>query len=462
LNSIFLSRGTADTVPIWFVNAATYPDVRQQIGTDAAAFADAAGFEPKAGRLLLLPGKNGAGRALGGVLFGIEAADDAKDLFLAGRLPQNLPDGIYRFANEPHDARLAALAIALGSYRFTRYRKAEARDIKLDLAQSIDRDDLDRIVEGVTLARDLINTPANDMGPADLEKAARDMAACHGAKFGVTVGDDLLAKDFPLIHAVGRAAAPTAAPRLIDFTWGDSAHPRITLVGKGVCFDTGGLDIKPDAGMLNMKKDMGGAATVLALAHMIMSRGLKVCLRVLIPAVENSISGASFRPRDIYTSRKGITVEIGNTDAEGRLILADALTLADADKPALIADFATLTGAARVALGPDVPAFFTDDDALAGELSGSAAAENDPVWRLPLWRPYEAMLESKVADINNVGGGQGGAITAALFMRRFVTAKSWLHFDLFAWTASAKPGRPEGGECQVARGLYALLAARYG
>jgi leucyl aminopeptidase len=461
-NSVFTPRGTAAAVPIWFVTAATYPDVRKMLDAGAAAFADAAGFEPKPGRLLLLPGKSGASKALGGVLFGIEASDDAKDLFLAGRLPQSLPEGVYRFANDPHDARLAALAFALGSYRFTRYRKAEARDIKLDLPQSIDRDDLDRIVEGVTLARDLINTPANDMGPADLEKSARELAARHGANFSVTVGDDLLARDFPLIHAVGRAAAPNAAPRLIDFTWGDSAHPRVTLVGKGVCFDTGGLDIKPDAGMLNMKKDMGGAATALALAHMIMSRGLKVRLRVLIPAVENSIAGDSFRPRDIYTSRKGITVEIGNTDAEGRLILADALTLADADKPALIADFATLTGAARVALGPDVPAFFTDDDALAGELAASGAAENDPVWRLPLWRPYEAMLESKIADINNVGGSQGGAITAALFMRRFVTAKSWLHFDLFAWTPSAKPGRPEGGECQVARALYALLAARYG
>ena len=214
--------------------------------------------------------------------------------------------------------------------------------------------------------------------------------------------------------------------------------------------------------MLNMKKDMGGAATALALAHMIMARGLKLRLRVLIPAVENSIAGSSFRPRDIYTSRKGITVEIGNTDAEGRLILADALTLADEDKPELIADFATLTGAARVALGPDVPAFFTDDDALAGELAERGASENDPLWRLPLWRPYETMLESKVADINNVGGSQGGAITAALFMRRFVTAKSWVHFDLFAWTATAKAGRPEGGECQVARALYALLAARYG
>jgi len=456
MDPVFVARGMADAIPVWFVTAATYPDVRGLLGADARAFADAAGFEPKAGRHLVLPGKSG----LGGVLFGIEAADDAKDLFLPGRLAQHLPDGIYRFANEPHDPRLAALAFALGCYRFTRYRKAEARQVKLDLPQSIDRDDLERVVEAVTLARDLINTPANDMGPAELAEAARALAARHGADIRVIVGDDLLKENFPLIHAVGRAAA--GAPRLIDMSWGESDHPRVTLVGKGVCFDTGGLDIKPDAGMLNMKKDMGGAATALALAHMIMSRGLKIRLRVLIPAVENSIAGASFRPRDIYTSRKGITVEIGNTDAEGRLVLADALALADEDKPVLIADFATLTGAARVALGPDVPAFFTDDDELSGELMASAASENDPLWRLPLWRPYEAMLESKVADINNVGGSQGGAITAALFMRRFVSAKSWVHFDLFAWTATAKAGRPEGGECQTARALYALLAARYG
>jgi leucyl aminopeptidase len=314
----------------------------------------------------------------------------------------------------------------------------------------------------VILARDLINTPANDMGPPDLEAAARKLAADHNAEIRTINGDDLLAQNFPLIHAVGRAAAPTAAPRLIDMVWGDSTHPRVTLVGKGVCFDTGGLDIKPESGMLNMKKDMGGAATALALAHMIMARGLKLRLRVLIPAVENAIAGTSFRPRDIYTSRKGISVEIGNTDAEGRLILADALALAGEEQPELIADFATLTGAARVALGPDVPAFFTDDDGLANELMGCAVSENDPLWRLPLWRPYETMLESKIADINNVGGSQGGAITAALFMRRFVSAKSWLHFDLFAWTAAAKPGRPEGGECQAARALYALLAARYG
>jgi leucyl aminopeptidase len=456
MNSIFVTRGTSDAIPIWFVTAASWLEVRGRLDASARAFAEAAGFEPKAGRHLLLPGKKG----LGGVLFGLEGGDDHKDRFLPGRLAQLLPDGVYRFASEPYDARLAALALALGSYRFTRYRKLEAKQVQLDLPQSIDRGELESIVEGVALARDLINTPANDMGPAELEDAARKLAMLHGAKFSAVVGDDLLAQNFPLIHAVGRAAV--RAPRLIDFSWGDDANPRVTLVGKGVCFDTGGLDIKPDAGMLNMKKDMGGAATALALAHMVMSAGLKVRLRVLIPAVENSIAGSSFRPRDIYTSRKGITVEIGNTDAEGRLVLADALSLADEDKPALIADFATLTGAARVALGPDVPAFFTDDDALANELTACGAAENDPVWRLPLWRPYEAMLESKIADTNNVGGGQGGAITAALFMRRFVTAKSWLHFDLFAWIASAKPGRPEGGECQTARALYALLAARYG
>jgi leucyl aminopeptidase len=457
MDSIFIASGTAAAIPIWFVTAANYPELRERLDAPACAFADAAGFVPKPGHCLVLPGASG----LGAVLFGLEGADDAKDPFLPGRLPERLPDAVYRFANDPHDARLAALAFALGTYRFTRYRKAERRQVQLDLPQSVDREELDRVVEAVTLARDLINTPANDLGPAQLEEAARALAARHGADIRAIVGDDLLTENFPLIHAVGRAAE--REPRLIDLQWGEAAHPRVTLIGKGVCFDSGGLDIKPDSSMLNMKKDMGGAATALALAHMVMSRHLKVRLRVLIPAVENSISAAAFRPRDVYTSRKGITVEIGNTDAEGRLILADALALADEEQPALIADFATLTGAARVALGPDVPPFFTDDDELAAELMRHAAAENDPLWRLPLWRGYDAMLESKVADINNVGSsGQAGAITAALFMRRFVTAKSWVHFDLFAWTPTAKPGRPEGGECQAARACYALLAERYG
>ena len=453
---IFAPRATPDATPIWFVTRASFAAVRKALGAVALSFADAAGFEPKPGRFSVAAGRE---RTSAGSCLGLRATTIRRIRSCPGGLRSRFPRA-YRFANAPHDARLAALAVALGCYRFTRYRKAEPHKIVLDVPDGVDRADLERVVQGVSLARDLINTPANDMGPALLEQAVRKLASRHNASVSAVIGDELLTQNFPLIHAVGRAAA--GEPRLIDLTWGDSKHPRVTLVGKGVCFDTGGLDIKPDASMLNMKKDMGGAATALALAHMVMSRGLKLRLRVLIPAVENSISGDSFRPRDIYPSRKGLTVEIGNTDAEGRLILADALTLADEDKPELIFDFATLTGAARVALGPDVPPFFTDDDALAQELIGHAAAENDPLWRLPLWRPYDSMLESKTADINNVGGSQGGAITAALFMRRFVTAKSWVHFDVFAWSASAKPGRPEGGDCQAARALYAFLSKRYG
>ncbi|MFY9893735.1 MAG: leucyl aminopeptidase family protein [Xanthobacteraceae bacterium] len=458
MTSIFVARGTAQAIPIWFVAAASYPELRERLEPEVRAFADAAGFEPKPGRHLLLPGRTG----LSGVLFGLEAADEAKDLFRPGLLPQHLPDGVYRFANDPHDARLAALAFALGSYRFTLYRKAERRQVRLELAQSIDRDDLDRTVEAVTLARDLINTPANDMGPAELEAAARSLAARHGADIQATVGNDLLAENFPLIHAVGRASE--RAPRLIELKWGEREHPRVALVGKGVCFDSGGLDIKPESAMLLMKKDMGGAASVLALAHMIMDRGLKVRLTVLIPAVENSISGAAFRPRDVYPSRKGLTVEVGNTDAEGRLVLADALALADESAPELLIDMGTLTGAARVALGPDVPPFYTADESLAAALARHAATENDPLWRLPLWQPYDALLDSKVADLNNVSSGNfAGSILCALFLKRFVeAATAWLHIDIYAWTPAAKPGRPEGGECQAARALYALLAERYG
>ena len=456
MHPIFAKLGE-QAVPILFVTAATFDKTIEIIDDRELTFLRAAGYEPKSGRHLVVPGPDGK---LAGVLFGLENPDEpVKDLFRPGQLSSLLPAGTYRFANAPHDARLAALAFALGAYQFTRYRKADERNVQLVLPEGVDGDDLTRIVEGVTLARDLINTPSNDMGPAELEDAARALAKQHGATVEVTSGD-ALAKNFPLVHAVGAGSA--RSPRLIDITWGQDSDPKITLVGKGVCFDTGGLDIKNDAGMLNMKKDMAGGATALGLAHMTMARKLKVRLRVIIPAVENAISGTSFRPRDIYKSRKGISVEIGNTDAEGRLILADALALADEDKPALVADFATLTGAARVALGPDVPPFFTDDDALAGELARYAAAENDPLWRMPLWRPYEAMLESKVADTNNVStGGQGGAITAALFLRKFITAKSWLHLDIFAWTPAAKPGRPEGAELQSARALYALLCARY-
>jgi len=461
MHPVFLPRGhAASTVPVTFVNSTTWPELRDGLDSRTRAFVEAAGFEPKAGRHVLLPSPEGA---LAGALFALEPAEDAnKDLFRPGALTGILPAGAYRFANAPHDSKLAALAFALGSYRFARYRKQEEKDLKLELPGNVDGDDLTRVVDGVYLARDLINTPSNDMGPAELEGAAHTLAGRHGASIRSVVGDDLLQENFPLVHAVGRAAA--RAPRLVDMTWGDPSHPKVTLVGKGVCFDTGGLDIKPESGMLNMKKDMGGAATMLGLAHMLMDRGIKLRLRVLIPAVENSISGSAFRPRDVYRSRKGITVEIGNTDAEGRLILADALALADEEQPELIADMATLTGAARVALGADIPPIYTDDDALAAELARAATSENDPVWRMPLWRPYEALLESKVADTNNVAsGGFGGSITAALFLRKFVSAaKAWLHCDIFAWNQTSRPGRPEGAECQAARALYALLVARYG
>ena len=455
MHSTFVTGGSA--VPIYFLNSSNSDAVTRGLSAKARAFTAAAGFEAKPGKVLLVPGDDDA---LGAVLFGLEAPDaKTKDLFRPGQLSALLPAGTYRFANAPHDARLAALSVALGNYQFTRYRKGEARNVRLALSDGVDGEDLSRIADAVTLARDLINTPSNDMGPDELEAAARSLAERHGAKVEVTKGA-ALEKGFPLIHAVGMGSP--RAPRLIDLTWGDASAPKLTLVGKGVCFDTGGLDIKPESAMLNMKKDMGGAATALALAQMIMGRGLKVRLRVLVPAVENSTSGASFRPRDVFVSRKGISVEIGNTDAEGRLVLADALALADEDKPALIIDFATLTGAARVALGPDVPPFFTDDDALADTLMRFGKAEQDPIWRLPLWAPYEAMLDSKVADTNNVGStGQAGAITAALFMRKFVTASTWLHFDVFAWTPSAKPGRPEGGELQAARALYAMFKERY-
>ena len=457
MHSIFANAGKNQAIPIWFVYAANFDAVRKKLGNAEQAFIGTAAFEAKPGRSLLLPGSNGK---LSGVLFGIESPEDQdRDRFRPGQLVGLLPAGTYRFANKPHDSRLAALAFALGSYQFSRYRKSEVRDVRLVLPEDVDGDALSHIVEGVTLCRDLTNTPSNDMGPAELEGAARALAKKHSAKIQVTSGN-ALAKNFPLVHAVGAGSA--RAPRLIDMTWGKASDPKITLIGKGVCFDTGGLDIKPDTGMLNMKKDMGGAATALALAHMVMADRLKVRLRVIIPAVENAISGTSFRPRDVYVSRKGISVEIGNTDAEGRLILADALTLAEDDGPALVVDFATLTGAARVALGADVPPFFTDDDTLADELMRAAAAESDPLWRLPLWRPYASLLDSKVADLNNVGtGGQAGAITAALFLRRFVNTKAWVHFDIFAWTSAPKPGRPEGAECQSARALHALLRSRY-
>jgi len=299
------------------------------------------------------------------------------------------------------------------------------------------------------------------MGPEALEAAVRVLAGRHGADVSAIRGDDLLTQNFPLIHAVGRAAAQ--APRLVEYVWGRKDAPKVTLVGKGVTFDTGGLDIKPESAMAIMKKDMGGAATALALADMLMSAGVDIRLRVIIAIVENSISASSFRPGDIYTSRKGLSVEIGNTDAEGRLILADALTYADEGEPELLLDFATLTGAARVALGPDLPPFYTDDEALAAEITQFSRLHHDPVWRMPLWQPYASLLEGKISDLNNISGGPfAGSITAALFLKRFVTTPSWVHFDVYGWNPSTKPGRPEGGEIQSARLLYELILRRYG
>jgi leucyl aminopeptidase len=458
MHPVFLAPGSVATVPIWFVNASNWREVRAGLDRSACAFAEAAGFEPVAGRHAFLPGPDGT---LAGVLFGQEDDGRPRDPFLAGKLAGVLPRGAYRYANALHDARLAALGFGLGAYRFARYGKPRT-ELRLEPPESTDAADLSRIVEAVYMARDLINTPSNDMGPDELAGAARKLAAHHGAEACVIAGDDLLGQNFPLIHVVGCAAA--RAPCLIDLRWGDPAARKVTLVGKGVCFDSGGLDIKPDAAMLLMKKDMGGAASVLALAHMIMDRKLNLRLRVLIPAVENAISGAAFRPLDVYRSRNGLRVEVGNTDAEGRLILADALALADEEAPEVLIDMGTLTGAARTALGPDLPPFYTDDDALAADVARHGRAENDPLWRLPLWRPYDQMLDSKVADMSNVAtGGFAGSIVCALFLNRFVTAaKAWLHFDIYAWTPAAKAGRPEGGECQAARALYALLTERYG
>ncbi len=423
----------------------------------ALAWAKAAGFGGEAGRTLLLPAEDGT---VSGVLFGLGRPEEAAALG-AGALAKALSEGDWHFATPPANPGLAALGVVLGGYVFTRYGKKPGKDVRLAIPAGADAARLRRVADAVFLTRDLVNTPTNDMGPDELEAAVRSLARTYRAKVSVVKGDALLAKDFPMIHAVGRAS--DKAPRLIDMSWGAKDAPKVTLVGKGVCFDTGGLDIKPASGMLQMKKDMGGAANVLGLAAMIMASGLGVRLRVLIPAVENAISGNAFRPGDVLRSRKGLTVEIGNTDAEGRLVLADALALADEEAPDLLVDMATLTGAARVALGPDLPPFYTDDERLAADIAAASREEEDPLWRMPLWRPYDAKLASKVADMNNVTtDGFAGSVTAALFLRRFVEkAASWAHFDIFAWNPSDRPHGPTGGEAQGIRALERVIAARY-
>ncbi|GAB1717990.1 MAG: Leucyl aminopeptidase [Nitrobacter sp.] len=460
MHPAFSTAPAGEAVPITLVAAAAWEKTGATLDGPARRFAEANGFAAKAGQYLALPGASGE---VSHILFGLgDTAGRSHDPFLAGKLPGLLPAGTFRFANATDDMHLATLAFALGSYRFDRYRKADAPKARLVPPDGVDVADISRMADAAALARDLINTPANDMGPEELAAVAQNLAQHFGAEFRCIVGDDLRHRNFPLIHAVGMASP--RAPRLIDIAWGDPAHPKVTLVGKGVCFDTGGVDLKPASGMQIMKKDMGGAANVLALAQTVMDAKLKIRLRVLIPAVENAVAGNAFRPLDIFPSRKGPTVEIGNTDAEGRLVLADALALADEDKPDLLIDLGTLTGAARVALGPDIPPFYTNDETLARDVARCAQAENDPLWRMPLWPAYDAWLDSKVADINNApSGGFAGSITCALFLQRFVEATtSWLHVDIYGWTPSAKPARPEGGECQAVRAIYRLLGERHG
>ena len=425
----------------------------------ATAWAKANAFSADEGTLLLLP--NGDGKVVA-ALFGLGREGASRPPLLAGKLATVLPAGTYRLEGWPGNVGEAVLGFALGSYRFERYLKPKASAPRLVLPEGEEGAEAERIAAAVYMVRDLVNTPANDLGPTELAAAARELATTHGAVFEEYLGDDLLAREFPLIEAVGRGSSRPA--RLITFTWGRPDAPKVSLVGKGVVFDTGGLDIKGGSYMLLMKKDMGGAANVLGLSRLIMEAGLDLRLRVVLPIVENSVSGTSFRPGDVFPSRKGLTVQIGDTDAEGRLILADALAFADDEAPDLLIDLATLTGAARVALGPDIPPFYTRDDAFAADVSAASVAAGDPLWRLPLWTPYEDGLKSKIADLNNVSpGGFAGSITAALFLGRFVEkAKTWMHADIFAWVPTARPGQPEGGEAQAIRALYRYLKDRFG
>ncbi|MGE3872747.1 MAG: M17 family metallopeptidase [Parvibaculaceae bacterium] len=448
------SRGAIPIIPL---TAQSWPAVERGLDKPARTWLKASGFAAAAGKHALLPGRSGK---LEKVFYGIADAAKTADPFDFARLVRALPDAEYRIDGEMPGLANAVRGWVLESYRFERYRTAAPPPPRLVCPPEIDRAAVLRAAQAHFLVRDLVNTPSLDMGPEELEAAAREVAARHRAKLRVVAGERL-AREFPMIHAVGQAS--TRKPRLIDFTWGKAAAPKVTLVGKGVCFDTGGLDIKPASGMLLMKKDMGGAANVLGLAQMIMAAKLAVRLRVLIPAVENAIAGNAFRPGDVLTSRKGIRVEIGNTDAEGRLILGDALALADEESPDMLIDMATLTGAARVALGPDLPPFYTDDDGLAADLARHAVAANDPLWRMPFWTPYYALIESSVAELNNAGeSGFAGSVTAALFLKRFVErAKAYVHFDILAWTPMAKPGRPKGGEAQAMNALFGLIAERY-
>ncbi len=439
----------ADAIPLHVIDA----DHLDAIPDAAQTWAALHSFKGGAGAVLTVPGSDGS---IAMALVGQGGAKARKrGRFAVAPAARKLPAGTYKIASglEGQDLEEAALGWLLESYDFDRYRKPKPARALLVAPAAIDAPRVEAIAAGEALTRDLINTPSSDMGPAELEDATRTVAREHGAFLEVITGDDLIPSNFPMIHTVGRAS--TRPPRLLDLRWGKTG-PQLTLVGKGVCFDTGGLNIKPGGSMGLMKKDMGGAATTLGLAHMIMALDLPIRLRLLIPAAENSIDGNAFRPQDVLTSRKGLTVEINNTDAEGRLVLADALTLADEDDPALVISMATLTGAARVAVGPDLAPFFTDNDDHAVALATSAAKVADPVWRLPFHDPYEPMIEPGIADLDNApAGGMAGCITAALFLRRFVESP-YMHFDVYGWCPSPKPARPKGG---VGMGARAVLDA---
>jgi leucyl aminopeptidase len=447
-----------NAIPVTPVAAEDLAGRAAQLDEPGRRWINAIGFTADPGKVALLPDAAGT---LARVLVG---KTPGEWLWALAGLPDSLPEASYRIDPEPgaEAATLMALGWALACYRFTRYKAPPRSAAKLVWPKAADRGFVERLARGIGLARDLVNTPAEHMGPAELAEAAEELAGRQGARCRVIVGEALLAENYPMIHAVGRASA--RPPRLIDLVWGDAAAPKLTLVGKGVCFDSGGLDLKTAGSMRLMKKDMGGAATLLGLAGAIMEARLPLRLRLLVPAVENAVSANAIRPLDVVRTRKGITVEIGNTDAEGRLILGDALTEADSEKPALLIDVATLTGAARAALGPELPALFTNDETLAAALLRSAEAVGDPLWRLPLWKPYRKMLSSPVADINNVSESAfAGAITAALYLAEFVGPETpWAHIDTYAWNQSSRPGRPEGGEALGLRALYRLVESRFG
>jgi len=450
MNSFFSSSATARTVRL--VSLARLDEVIAQLPLAERPLA--AGFAAKPGQIVLLPSDS-----ICGALFGIGTGEDA---FALGAAAFGLPEGDWQIDEMPDalNPGLVSLAWALGSYRFTLFKAAERAPARLVPPAGTDINEIASIASAAMLTRDLVNSPADIMGPDGLEAAFRKLGKLHGAKLTVTKGDALLKQNYPMIHAVGRAAGE--APRLLELEWGDPAHPRLALVGKGVCFDSGGLDLKPAAGMRWMKKDMGGAANAMGLAQLVMAAKLPVRLHVLVPAVENAVGADAFRPGDILVSRQGITVEIDNTDAEGRLVLGDALSRAVEDKPDLLIDFATLTGAARVALGPEVMPFYTDDEALASEIAAAGTAVADPLWRMPLWDGYEREIEGDISDIvNSAAMPLAGSITAALFLRRFVGTSKWVHFDIFGWNLKDRPGRPKGGEMQGARAVYQMLKQRF-